>query len=255
MFPVSDVIPPRRKPAVTLVLIALNALVFLYELQLDRRQLYELTHAFGAIPADFSWPHAITGAFLHDGWIHFGGNMLYLWIFGDNVEDAMGRLAFVAFYLSSTVLAAAAHAALHSSSGAPLIGASGAVAAIMGVYFVLYPRSRVLTAVFLLRLDVIEVPAIIFLGAWLGLQMLGGLGSMGTGAADGGLPIGGYLAGFLVGIAAGAPLRGWGKARGGGETASSFQLPATSFQLPVISPAGRALLVVPAGGWKLEAGS
>src|SRR5262245_15602427 len=88
MFPVSDVIPPRRKPAVTIAFISLNTLVFLYELQLDRRQLYELAHAFGPIPADFSWPRAITGAFLHDGWIHFGGNMLYLWIFGDNVEDA-----------------------------------------------------------------------------------------------------------------------------------------------------------------------
>jgi len=213
MFPVSDVIPPRRTPTVTIVLIALNTLVFLYELQLDRRQLYELTHAFGAIPADFSWPHAITAAFLHDGWIHFGGNMLYLWIFGANVEDAMGRLPFVAFYLSSIVLAAAAHAALHSSSAAPLIGASGAVAAVMGVYFVLYPRSQVLTAVFLLRVDVIEVPAIVFLGGWLLLQMLTELASRGTGAADGGLSLGGYVAGFAVGIAAGAALRGWGKTR------------------------------------------
>ena len=221
MFPVSDVIPPRRKPAVTIALIALNTLVFLYELQMDRPQLYELAHAFGAIPADFSWPRAITGAFLHDGWIHFAGNMLYLWIFGDNVEDAMGRLPFAAFYLSSAVLVAAAHAALHPSSAAPLIGASGAVAAIMGVYFVLYPRSQVLTAVFLLRLDVIEVPAFIFLGAWLGLQMLTGLASMGTGAADGGLGIGGYVAGFVVGIAAGLALRGWGKTRVWGESRRS----------------------------------
>ena len=217
MFPVSDVIPSRRKPAATIALIALNTLVFLYELQLDRRQLYELAHAFGAIPADFWWPRAITGAFLHDGWIHFGGNMLYLWIFGDNVEDAMGRVPFVAFYLSSAVLAAAAHAALDPSSAAPLIGASGAVAAIMGVYFVLYPRSQVLTAVFLLLyLDVIEVPAIIFLGAWLGLQLLAGLASMGIGAVEGGLTIGGQVAGFMVGITAGLALRGRGKTRAWG---------------------------------------
>jgi membrane associated rhomboid family serine protease len=213
MFPVSDVIPSRRKPAATITLIALNTLVFLYELQLDRRQLYELAHAFGATPADFWWPRAITGAFLHDGWIHFGGNMLYLWIFGDNVEDAMGRVPFVAFYLSSAVLAAAAHAGLNPLSAAPLIGASGAVAAIIGVYFVLYPRSQVLTAVFVLSLDLIEVPAIIFLGVWLGLQMLAGLSSMGTGAADGGLAIDAHLAGFLVGVAAGLALRGWGKTR------------------------------------------
>lgn len=213
MFPVSDVIPPRRKPAVTIALIALNTLVFLYELQLNRGELYELAHAFGAIPADFSWPRAISGAFLHDSWIHFGGNMLYLWVFGENVEDAMGRVPFTAFYLGSAVLAAVGHAALHPSSAAPLIGASGAVAAIMGVYFVLYPKSQVLIAVFLLRMDVIEAPAVIFLGAWLGVQMLTGLASMGTGAADAGLALGGYVAGFVVGIAAGGVLRGWGRTR------------------------------------------
>jgi membrane associated rhomboid family serine protease len=218
MFPVSDVIPSRRRPVATIAFIALNTVVFLYELQLDQRQLYELAHAFGSVPADFSWLRAITGAFLHDGWIHFGGNMLYLWIFGDNVEDAMGHLPFVVFYLTSAMLAAAAHAALNPSSAAPLIGASGAVAAIMGVYFVLYPRSQVLTAVFLLLyLDVIEVPAIIFLGAWLGIQLLAGLGSMGTGAAEGGLAIGAHVAGFMPGVAAGLALRGWGKARAWGD--------------------------------------
>ena len=214
MFPVSDVIPSRRKPVATIAFIALNALVFLYELQLDRTRLYELAHTVGVIPADFQWPRAVTGAFLHDGWIHFAGNMLYLWIFGDNVEDAMGHLSFVGFYLASAMVAAAAHAALNPSSTAPLIGASGAVAAIMGAYFALYPRSQVLTAVFLVVYrDLIEVPAIIFLGVWLGMQLLAGLTSMGTGAADGSLAIGAHVAGFLVGLAAGLALRGWGKTR------------------------------------------
>ena len=216
MFPVSDVIPSKTTPFVTVGLIILNSVVFLYEFQLSRPELQLFVQMFGVIPADFTWGSVVTSMFLHEGWMHLIGNMLYLWIFGDNVEDAMGRLPFVAFYLSSTVLAAAAHAALHSSSAAPLIGASGAVAAVMGVYFVLYPRSQVLTAVFLLRLDVIEVPAIIFLGAWLGLQLLTGLVSMGTGAADGGLSIGGYVAGFAVGAAAGLALRGWGKTRAWG---------------------------------------
>ena len=217
MFPVSDVIPSRSRPIVTIALIAINTLVFLYELQLDRRHLYELAHRFGAVPADFYWPRAITSAFLHDGWIHFGGNMLYLWIFGDNVEDAMGHAGFAVFYLAAAVLAAAAHAALNPSSVAPLVGASGAVAAIMGVYFVLYPRSQVLTAVFLvLYLDVVEVPAIIFLGVWLAMQLVAGLASMGTGAADGGLAFGAHLAGFLVGIAAGVALRNRGKTRAWG---------------------------------------
>jgi len=217
MFPVSDVIPSRSRPVVTIALIAANTLVFLYELQLDRRHLYELAHGFGVVPADFHWPRAVTSAFLHDGWIHFGGNMLYLWIFGDNVEDALGHAGFAAFYLGASVLAAAAHAALNPTSIAPLIGASGAVAAIMGVYFVLYPRSQVLTAIFLLLyLDVIEVPAIIFLGVWLAIQLVAGLASMGAGAAEGGLAIGAPLAGLLVGIATGVALRNRGKTRAWG---------------------------------------
>jgi membrane associated rhomboid family serine protease len=208
MFPVSDVIPSRTRPVVTVGLIVINALVFLYELQLDRPELFALAHSFGVVPADFAWTGSLTGAFLHDGWIHFGGNMLYLWIFGDNVEDSLGHWGFAAFYLAAAVLSAAAHAALNPSSVAPLIGASGAVAAVMGAYFVLYPRSQVLTAIFLiLYLDVIEVPAVLFLGVWLVMQLLAGLFSMGAGAADGGLAIGAHLAGFAVGIAAGVILR------------------------------------------------
>jgi membrane associated rhomboid family serine protease len=214
MFPVSDVIPSRRTPVATIAFIALNTLVFLYELQLDRSQLRDLVHSSGLIPIDFEWHRALAGAFLHDGWIHFAVNMLYLWIFGDNVEDAMGHGPFVAFYLASAMAAAAAHAALNPSSPAPLIGASGAVAAVMGAYFALYPRSQVLTAVFLiLYVDLIEVPAIIFLGVWLGLQLIAGLASPSTGAAQGGLAIGSLVAGFLIGLAAGLALRGWGKTR------------------------------------------
>ena len=208
MFPVSDVIPSRTRPVVTVALIVVNAIVFAYELQLDRRELFALAHSLGVVPTDFIWSRALTGAFLHDGWIHFGGNMLYLWIFGDNVEDAMGRWGFAAFYLAAALLSAVAHAALNPSSAAPLIGASGAVAAVMGTYFVLYPRSQVLTAIFLiLYLDVIEVPAVIFLGVWLMMQLVAGLFSMGAGAADGGLAIGAHLAGFAVGISAGVLLR------------------------------------------------
>src|SRR5688572_33412460 len=118
--------------------------------------MYGFARSFGVVPAHVVWFHSFTSAFLHDGWIHFAGNMLYLWIFGDNVEDAMGHAGFAVFYVAASVLAAAAHSALHPSSTAPLIGASGAVAAIMGVYFVLYPRSQVLTAIFLvLYLDVV----------------------------------------------------------------------------------------------------
>jgi membrane associated rhomboid family serine protease len=208
MFPVSDVIPSRTRPFVTMTLIALTSTVFLYELQLDRRDMYELARSYGIVPAQIVWWHALTTAFLHDGWIHFAGNMLYLWIFGDNVEDALGHAGFALFYLSAAALGAAAHAALNPSSMSPLIGASGAIAAVLGAYFVLYPRSQVLTAVFLvLYLDVIEVPAVIFLGVWLVMQLLAEVASMGAGVADGGTAIAAHLAGFAVGLVVGAFLR------------------------------------------------
>ena len=215
MFPVSDVIPSRTKPIVTVGLIALTSVVFLYELQLDRQQMYGLARTFGVVPADFAWSHTVSSVFLHDGWIHFAGNMLYLWIFGDNVEDSLGHAGFAVFYIVAGVLGAAAHAALNPVSTSPLIGASGAIAAVMGVYFVLYPRSQVLTAIFLvLYLDVIEVPAVIFLGVWLIVQLIAGLASMGAGAADGGMAIGAHLTGFAIGLLTGAFLRQREKSRG-----------------------------------------
>ena len=215
MFPVSDVIPSRTKPVVTVALIALTSAVFLYELQLDRGEMYEFARSFGVVPAHVVWFHSFTSAFLHDGWIHFAGNMLYLWIFGDNVEDSLGHAGFAVFYLTAAATSAGAHAVLNPSSLAPLIGASGAIAAILGVYFVLYPRSQVLTAVFLvLYLDVIEVPAVIFLGVWLVMQLAAGLASMGAGAADSGMAIGAHLTGFGVGLVTGLVLKQRQKKRG-----------------------------------------
>ena len=215
MFPVSDVIPSRTRPVVTVALIVLTSVVFLYELQLDRAEMYGFARAFGVIPADIAWFQPFTSAFLHDGWIHFAGNMLYLWIFGDNVEDALGHAGFAVFYLATAAISAWGHAMLNPTSLAPLIGASGAIAAILGAYFVLYPRSQVLTAVFLiLYLDVIEVPAVIFLGVWMVIQLAAGLASMGAGAADGGMAIAAHLTGFGVGLVAGVFLRRRERRRG-----------------------------------------
>ena len=208
MFPVSDVIPSKTRPVVTIGLIAACTLAFVYELQLDRRQMYALAHGWGAVPADLRWPTLFSSLFLHDGWIHFGGNMLYLWIFGDNVEDSLGHAGYLLFYLAAGVLAALAHVVFHPGSAAPLIGASGAIAAVMGAYFVLYPRSQVLTAVFLvLYLDVIEIPAVFFLGIWLLMQLLSGFASMGAQAADVGVAFAAHIAGFLAGAATGLVIR------------------------------------------------
>ncbi len=208
MFPVSDVIPSRTKPYVTIGLIAVNAVIFLYELQLDRHEMYRLATELGVVPGAFAWHAVPASLFIHDGWIHFAGNMLYLWIFGDNVEDVMGRGPFLLFYLASGSLAAVAYAGLHPGSPVPLVGASGAIAAVMGAYFVLYPRSQVLTAVFLIfYLDLIEVPAIFFLGVWLLLQLFSGLASMGAQGAAGSVAFDTHIVGFVTGTVVGLALR------------------------------------------------
>jgi membrane associated rhomboid family serine protease len=208
MFPVSDVIPSRTTPYVTIGLIALNALAFGYEFRLTPGELQALVDAYGAVPGEFSWPSLVTSLFLHAGWLHFLGNILYLWIFGDNVEDRLGHVGFLAFYLASGALAAFGHMQMHPGSDVPLIGASGAVAGVMGAYFVLYPRSRILTAVFLVvYLDVVEIYAIYFLGIWFLLQLFSGVGSIGADTADGTVAFWAHVVGFTTGAALGAIVR------------------------------------------------
>ena len=208
MFPISDVIPSRTRPIVTIGLIAINTLVFLFQLQLDREQMAAFAGTWGFVPASPVAQTLLTSLFIHDGWIHFGGNMLYLWIFGDNVEDTAGHAGFALFYAMGGALAAGAHMLFNPGSPVPLIGASGAVAAVMGAYFVLYPKSQVLTAVFLIiYLDVIEIPAIFFLGIWFVMQLLSGLATMGAQSAGVGVAFGAHIAGFVAGTLTGTLLR------------------------------------------------
>ena len=204
MFPLSDVIPSRTTPYVTVSIIGLNALAFLYELQLSTPELRLFAQVFGVVPAAFAWPTVLTSMFLHSGWMHVLGNMLYLWIFGDNVEDRFGHGRFLVFYLFSGGAAALGQVALSPDSPIPMIGASGAIAGVMGAYFVLYPRSRVLTAVFLLLfLDLVEIPALFFLGIWFLMQLLSGVGSIGTEAMHGGVAFWAHIVGFVIGAAVG----------------------------------------------------
>jgi membrane associated rhomboid family serine protease len=206
MFPISDIIPSRTRPVVTIGLIAVNTLLFLYQLQLDDVSLQRLVFQFGVIPARFSFTDAVTSMFLHADFLHFLGNMVFLWIFGDNVEDRLGHVQYTLFYFGCGMLAAAAQTFADPASFAPMIGASGAIAGVMGAYFVIYPHSRVLTAVFLLVfLDVIEIPAIFFLGIWFLLQLLHGAMSYGT--QEGGIAFWAHAAGFVAGIAAGIYVR------------------------------------------------
>src|SRR5262245_10312297 len=200
MFPVSDVIPSRTVPYVTIGIIALNALAFVFQLTLSDRQLQVFVDTYGVVPAFFSWPSVLTSMFLHGGWLHILGNMLYLWIFGDNVEDYLGHVRYLLFYLGCGATAAIAQVAVNPNSLVPMIGASGAIAGVMGAYFVFYPRSRVLTAIFILFfLDLVEIPAIFFLGIWFLMQLFSGVGSIGAHAAHGGVAFWAHVAGFAAG--------------------------------------------------------
>jgi membrane associated rhomboid family serine protease len=204
VIPLRDVIPSRTTPYVTIGLIVVNALVFLYEMTLGDPTLEEFILYFGLVPAAFSWVTVLTSMFLHGGFLHVGGNMLFLWIFGDNVEDRMGHGRFVAFYLLCGAAAALAQTAMSPDSVVPMVGASGAVAGVMGAYFVLYPHSRIVTLVPLfVFFHVMEVPALVFLGLWFVLQFVSGVGSIA--AATGGEPAGGiafwaHVAGFVAGV-------------------------------------------------------
>src|SRR5512138_1031316 len=138
MIPLRDVIPSRTTPFVTISLVVVNVLVFLYELSLGRF-INEFMYAFGLVPAEFRLSAVFTSMFLHGGFLHVAGNMLYLWIFGDNVEDRMGHGRFIVFYLLCGIAAALAQTAMAPDSTVPMVGASGAIAGVMGAYFVLYP--------------------------------------------------------------------------------------------------------------------
>jgi membrane associated rhomboid family serine protease len=205
MIPLRDVIPSRTIPYFTISLIVLNAVAFLFEVSLSDRALESLLFRYGVVPARLELPTVVTSMFLHAGWLHFLGNMLYLWIFGDNVEDRLGHLRFLFFYVFCGAAAALAHVWMNPDSAIPTIGASGAIAGVMGAYFVLYPHSRVLALVPLFIIwEIVEVPAIFFLGIWFLMQFFSGVGSLvaSTGVDSSGIAFWAHIAGFIAGVAA-----------------------------------------------------
>jgi membrane associated rhomboid family serine protease len=203
MIPLRDIIPSRTTPVVTITLITINVLVFLYELSLGRR-VDAFTLYWGLVPAAFSWVAVLTSMFLHGGFMHVAGNMLYLWIFGDNVEDRMGHGRYLVFYLLCGIAAALAQTITVPDSVVPMVGASGAIAGVMGAYFVLYPRSRIVTLIpIFFFFQIVEVPAIFFLGIWFLMQFISGvgtIGSTGAGGLAGGIAFWAHIAGFVAGI-------------------------------------------------------
>ena len=203
MIPLRDVIPSRTTPYITITIIALNALAWFFELSMPERQLSQFLFLYGVVPARFTPPTLITSMFLHGSWSHVIGNMWYLWIFGDNVEDRLGPGRFIVFYLLCGIAASIGQMAMDPTSTLPTIGASGAIAGVMGAYFVLYPRSRVLTLVSLLVFwEIVEVPAIFLLGFWFLMQLFSA-GAIAVTAAthgSGGVAFMAHVAGFLVGM-------------------------------------------------------
>jgi membrane associated rhomboid family serine protease len=217
VIPLRDANPTRRTPLVTLCLVIACVIVFAWELGLMASGGESALEAFitewGVVPAELTsaWSRGdyisqetatlVTSQFLHGGWLHLLGNMLYLWIFGNNVEDRFGRPGFLGFYLLGGVLAGLTQVAINPESTVPTIGASGAIAATLGAYFVLFPRARVTTLVFLgFFYQLIDVPAIIVLGFWFVLQLIDGLTSLGLTQSDGGgVAFFAHIGGFVVG--------------------------------------------------------
>lgn len=208
LIPLRDDNPSRRFPIVTLLLIGANAAVFLYEVSLGPRFLEGFVMTYGAIPASFGhgghvpfpfpWITLFTSMFLHGGIMHLVGNMLYLWIFGDNIEDAMGPARFLLFYLLCGVVATGVQIALRSESTIPMVGASGAIAGVLGAYILLFPGARIQTLLFVfIFVRIVPMPALIVLGLWFLMQVLSAPAS---GTAGAGVAFFAHIGGFLTGM-------------------------------------------------------
>ena len=202
MIPLRDVIPSRTTPGVTVTLIAVNIAVYLFQLMLSEGGQDAFLLGFGLVPAYFSLVNVVTSMFVHGGFAHLAGNMLFLWIFGDNVEDRLGHGRFIVFYLMCGFTAAFAQAALDPESLVPMVGASGAIAGVMGAYLVLYPRSRVLM-LFPFPVFLFELPAIVFLVMWFLVQFLNGINQLPVferNAISGGVAFWAHVMGFVAGL-------------------------------------------------------
>lgn len=220
MFPLKDENPTEIVPLFTLLLIAANVAVWVYVqgAGLDPNAMLESVCRYGAVPADVTgiearlprgvtspcpeeslgWTALFTSMFLHGGWLHLIGNLWFLWIFGNNIEDSMGRFRFLLFYLVTGLAAAAAHILSTPGSPVPMVGASGAISGIMGAYLVLYPRVRVQTLfIIIILIKIIRLPAWVLLGYWFLIQLAAGTQTAATGA---GVAFWAHVGGFVAGV-------------------------------------------------------
>lgn len=246
MFPIADSdLRTTSRPFVNVALICLCAAVFVYELAIGGTERYIFFYKFGVIPNELAhginyealvtsggtfdittpisnWATMFTSMFIHGDWLHFLANMLFLWVFGDNVEDRFGHFRYLLFYLAAGVAAVWLQIAIDASSQIPTIGASGAIAGVLGAYLLLFPYSRIRTAVIFFFIVFVRIPAFLLLGFWVMLQFFGGIGSLGPSAQSGGVAYWAHIGGFAMGIfvvvvykiATGGPL--WPRGPGGG---------------------------------------
>jgi membrane associated rhomboid family serine protease len=212
MFPIGDDrVQGGPPPIITLGLIAVNVLVFLVELaQPSGGALQSFIQAWGVVPREYAavrdlpptiplpfWSTLLTSMFLHGGWMHLGGNMLYLWIFGDNLEKVMGAARFALFYLLCGLAASLAFIVFSAGSNVPAIGASGAISGVLGGYLLLFPHNRVRV---LVRGGISSVPAIVVLGFWIVIQFINGIGSLAATTETGGVAYMAHIGGFVAGL-------------------------------------------------------
>lgn len=215
MFPIRDSIPRVHTPYAVYAIIILNVLVFLLQQSLSHAELMHIMHMFGVVPARFAFPDwaaaagypaygqpaFLTHLFLHGSWMHLLVNMWSLWIFADNIEDVMGPLRFIIFYLVCGVAATLTHLLLYASSTIPIVGASGAIAGVMGAYFLLYPHAKVTTLIPIFIFPLFfDLPAVLYLGIWFSMQVLSGIGSLSAQGDGASIAWWAHAGGFIAGI-------------------------------------------------------
>ena len=204
MIPIKVTQPSYSTPAVTILLIVVNLLVFLYEFWLglvDPYSANEFITQYALRPAYFRVDTLFTHMFLHANWMHVLGNMLFLWVFGDNVEDILGHVKYFLFYILCGLAAALAQALMDPSSRVPMVGASGAIAGVMGAYLIKFPHSRVVMLTWFILIFTFDLPAWLMLVYWFGMQLFGGVGSIADTTQQGGTAFFAHVGGFVAGLA------------------------------------------------------
>lgn len=221
MIPIKDRNPTHRFPFVTILILLVNVVVFLFEISLDESGLEKFFLAYGVVPDTIVRSLSqgsldlivffplLSSMFLHGGFMHLGGNMLYLWIFGDNVEDKLGHGRFLAFYLLTGLAATVLHIVIDPGSTIPTVGASGAISGVLGAYLLMFPGARVVTIIpIVFFLQVTELPALVVLGFWFIIQFFNGIASLGFQTAGmGGVAWWAHIGGFIAGVLLAIPLR------------------------------------------------